>query len=191
MTTIIENYVREKAASKNEDNKKYSNIENSKPCSFCGHNELVQKFRNVVGEISGSVCGNFSLFGGSISGSIDGSTRTLPILSCRKCGNEREIITWKYTSSQKVFWDDMFNFYFGITEDKSRPIPDIYLLHPLETRQYMEKNKNFEFSFYNELPLWHTETWARAGFKIEKVIKKFLFFKREVFPTWEDLYKKV
>lgn len=83
---------------------KHAEENNSAPCAVCGSKEFVQKFRNVVGEIKGSVHGYFSLFGGSIHGYIDGYTKTLPVLSCRKCENEREIVTWNYVHAKDKFW---------------------------------------------------------------------------------------
>jgi len=57
----------------------------------CGKSEFVLKYRDVNGKIEGKVSGSFSLFGGSISGYVDGSISTAPVLSCRNCENERKI----------------------------------------------------------------------------------------------------
>lgn len=178
----MENKLEKIADNINEDSKRYSNKQNALPCTVCGSNEFVQKFRNVVGEITGSMHGYFSLFGGAVSGSIDGYTKTLPVLSCRKCENEREIHTWQYESATDVFWDHMRGFYFKGTTD------DYFLSRPLETRRYMLENRNYEYRFYNELPDRTVEQWASHGFKIDKIKKKkFLFWESEVYPTWKEL----
>jgi len=178
----IEKEIRRLSDSKYEEDKNYSIKENEAPCVVCGSKEFVQKFRNVVGEISGSFYGSYSLFGGSMSGSIDGYTKTLPVLSCRNCENEREIVTYKYPSGREIFWDFMHKFYFN-----KKDIDQFFLTRPIETRNYMIDNPNYGYSFYNELPYWDTETWAKAGFKIPKIKKKFLFFTWERYPTWKEL----
>ena len=49
------------------------------------------------------------------------------------------------------------------------------------------ENPNSEFRHYNECPQWNTKIWAKAGFKIPKVKKRYLFWEREVYPKWSDL----
>lgn len=176
----------------NENNRKENINRNSRPCDICGGEKFIQLFRNVVGEVSGSMQGSFSLFGGSISGRIDGYTKTLPVLSCKSCQNEREIETWKYTTDKDWFWSQMHKFYFGIKENspyKSKVIQKYFLERPLETRQYMLDNQNWKYDFYNEIPKWSTEVWAKAGFNIKPVQYKFLWWKWEKYPTWEELEK--
>lgn len=188
---MIKEYL-EKIADKLDDkNKQEMERENSAPCKACGSKEFIQLFRNVVGEISGRMQGFFSLFGGSISGSIDGYTKTLPVLSCKNCHNEREVATWQYTHERDLFWSEMHYFYFGVSDDrpeKFKELKSIYLENPLDTKKFMENNYNYDFKFYNEIPNWLPETWAKAGFKINKVKKRhFIFWTKEVYPTWEEL----
>lgn len=194
LKTTIEYYLDKKADEKNNDSKKWSIYWNDRPCSKCGGTDYIQLFRNVVGEISGSIYGSFSLFGGSVSGRIDGYTKTLPVLSCTSCKNEKEISTFKYVTPRKLFWSDMSCFYFGINADKAerfKEIEKIYLENPLETRKYAQDNREFDYEFYNEIVDWDTETWALAGFKIKKLVKenRFLFWKwtSEYYPSWEKL----
>jgi len=178
------------ADEKTKQSKKYADNENNKPCSVCGSKEFVQKFRNVVGEISGSMHGYFSLFGGSVSGNIDGYTKTLPVLSCRKCENERQIETWNYTHEKDVFWNFMFPFYFGINyneEHRFKEIDKYFLERPIETRQYALENKNWNYDWYNEITKWNPKDWARAGFEIAKIKKSFLWLNWEIYPTWKEL----
>ena len=159
---------------------------------MCGSEKFIQKFRNVVGEVEGEITGNFSLFGGSIGGYIDGYTKTLPVLSCRECENERQISTWEHTFEEDVFWNFMHKFYFKVDNGFSNDyqIDPFFLERPLGTRAYMIKNPNWEYKFYNSCPYWSTETWAKAGFKIPKIKKRyFLFWEKEVYPTWEELEK--
>lgn len=188
------------------ENKLKSDNRNSAPCSYCGGKELVQKFRNVVGKISGEMRGHFSLFGGSVSGYIDGKTETLPVLSCRNCGNERKVDTWKYTFAQDVFWDYMYHFHFwgddGEEEEIfSKRIDKFFLSRPLGTRKHAQENENYEHRFYNEIVNWSVGTWKRAGFEIKPIKKedktyKILFWKftikgKVVEPEyWKDLEKQ-
>jgi hypothetical protein len=137
------------------------------------------------------------LFGGSVSGRITGETSTLPVLSCKTCHNERLIATWNYTYNKDMFWSDMHDFYFGVNDNEPkrfRNLLPIYLENPIDTREYALNNKKYDYSFYNEIPYWSTETWAEAGFKIElmRFQKKFLFFKWEEirYPTWKELKNK-
>ncbi len=185
----IDKEMRRVANLKQNEDEKYTQAKNDAPCSVCGSKEFVQKFRNVVGEITGSICGNFSLFGGSISGSIDGYTKTLPVLSCRKCENERKIATWKYVYPKYEFWSFMHQFYFKVENNFSDlyEIDPFFLERPLETRQYMIDNKNYDYDFYNDCPNWSTKVWVKSGFKIPKIKKSFLFWTWERYPTWEEL----
>lgn len=166
--------------------------ENSAPCVVCGSTDYINLYRNVVGEIEGSMTGYFSLFGGSVSGYISGSTRTLPVLSCRKCNNEKEVVTWNYTHEKDLFWSDMHNFYFMFEGYSARGIKQIYLDNPVETRNYMLENQNWKYDFYNKMTNWSTEKWAKAGFKIEKIKVPFmLFWERERYPTWSELSQSI
>lgn len=85
----------------------------------------------------------------------------------------------------------MYYFYFGVKDDKEsyfKMIDKFFLERPVETREYMLANKNWEYSFYNEIPTWSTETWAKAGFKIPKIKKRhFIFWEKEVYPTWKEI----
>jgi len=175
------------ASLKTEQEQEKAQKKNDAPCTVCGSTKFVQKFRNVVGEISGSMCGYFSLFGGSVNGSINGYTKTLPVLSCRECENEREIATWEYVFDKNVFYSFMHDFYFSVKDGTTRDIDPFFLERPVETRKFMLDNRNYEYTFYNDIPYWDTEIWAKAGFKINKIQKKFLFFKWKRYPTWEEL----
>ena len=187
------------ADKKSKRSKTNSKIRNEEPCSVCGKKEFVQKYRNVVGEISGrnvvgeisgSMQGYFSLFGGSISGSIDGYTKTLPVLSCRNCGNEREIEVYKYYYGKDEFWDFMHNFYFSVEWDKIRKIDNFFLQRPVGTYLYAKDNRNFGYSYYNELTEWRTDVWAKVGFNIpKKQVRHWIFWKKERYMTWEELLK--
>lgn len=175
-----------------EDNRKENIKRNARPCVVCGGKDFIQLFRNVVGEVSGHMQGSFFLFGGSVSGSINGYTKTLPVLSCKGCQNEREIETWKYTPSKEWFWNQMHNFYFGVDHNQPsrfKQTQKYFLERPIETRQYMLDNKNYDHQFYNEIPTWSTEVWAKAGFNIKPVKRKFLWWTWEKYPTWEELEK--
>jgi len=177
----------------NKESEKYNIKRNSRPCELCGSKEFIQLFRNVVGEIHSSMTGYFSILGGSVRGSIDGYTKTLPVLSCKKCNNEREVETWDYETEREWFWGEMHYFYFGIKEDEPEKLKDIdkyFLERPVETRQYMLDNKNWDFDFYNVMPEWDTETWAKAGFDIKPKEKKLLWWKWKVYPSWEQLEKQ-
>lgn len=174
-----------------EEAEKYASELNDAPCAVCGSNEFVQKFRNVVGEITGSMHGSFSLFGGSVLGRIDGYTETLPVLSCRKCENEREIRTWNYVYAKDKFWSFMHQFYFKVDDNFKNEnlynIDPFFLTRPIGTREYMLANRNWDYDFYNKIPNWSTEIWAKAGFKIDKIKRRFLFWSWEVYPIWEQL----
>ena len=190
---IIEKYLKKESKDEDEINEQYSDRANSAPCELCGCKHFIKLYRNVVGEVEGSMRGNFSLFGGSVSGSISGDTKILPVLSCKECHNEKIITTWKYTYATDVFWSDMHNFYFGLREnddEKFKEIKSIYLENPLETREYMLENKNYEYDFFDSLAYYSIGSWAKAGFKINKITikKKFLFFKWEEirYPTWNE-----
>lgn len=188
----IEREVERVANLRQNNAKQYAQNKNDEPCAVCGSNEFVQKFRNVVGEISGSMQGHFSLFGGSLSGSIDGYTKTLPVLSCRKCENEREIVLWKYVHDKDVFWSFIYEFYRKVDRNYSElyDIDQFFLDRPIGTREYALKNRHYKYDFYNEITEWSTEIWAKAGFKIPKIKKRyFIFWEREVYPTWEELSK--
>lgn len=185
----VEKEMKRVATLRTQENKDYSDKRNNEPCAVCNGKKFVQKFRNVVGEISGEMHGSFSLFGGSVSGSINGSTKTLPVLSCRECGNEREIKTWVFVGEKEVFWGFMHKFYFR-DEYPGSVIDEFFLTRPLGTREYMLENKDYDFEFYNELPDKSPESWAKAGFQIDKVSRRhFIFFRKQVYPDWKDLYK--
>lgn len=186
----IEKELKRIADIENSKKKKQSDEENARCCSVCGNSKFVQKFRNVVGEIDGSMQGFFSIFGGSISGHIDGYTKTLPVLSCRECGNERKIKTWKPTKPKDAFWSFMHQFYFKVDGGFSDlyQVEPFFLQRPVETRDYMLDNPNYRYSFYNECPKWSTEVWSKAGFRIPKIKKRrFIFWEKEVYPSWKEL----
>lgn len=176
----------------NERREKKNTRENARPCELCGSKKFINLFRNVVGEIDGSFHGYYTLFGGGFSGSINGYTKTLPVLSCKICRNEREVETYEYITVHDKFWSDMHYFYFGLNESKE-DIQEYYLNRPVETRNMMLEYKNYKYDWYNEIPNWSTEKWAQAGFKIEPIVtkKKFLWWKWENvhYPSWEELEK--
>lgn len=177
---------------------KESNRENNAPCSVCNGRKLVQKFRNVVGDVHGEMHGHFSLFGGSVHGYIDGETKTLPVLSCRECGNERLISTWQYTYEEDLFWSFMIKFYLSESGQKL-DIDPFFLERPLETRQYMqcvEKTSWSNDKEYREMLSWETSVWASRGFKIPSTKKRKITWKlwkkeyETVYPSWETLTKR-
>jgi hypothetical protein len=193
MTTLKE-YLLKESIRLNTDAKERAEKENTSPCAVCGETKFIQKFRNVVGKVEGEMHGYFSLFGGSVHGHINGKTSTLPVLSCRNCGNERKIATYNTILTKKIFYRDMYNFYFGIEHNESyrfKDIPKIYLENPKETKQYLIDNVNYdwlgEYEFYNEIKFWDPEKWIKAGFKIEKkIVTKFKFLWWEVKETVYD-----
>lgn len=193
MTNVIEDYLKKKASSIDEENEQTTSEKNDSPCEKCGGRDYIQLYRNVVGNIEGSMSGNFSLFGGSVHGRISGYTKTLPILSCTQCHNEKTILTWEYTFERDLFWEDMHYFYFFYDkdEDKLPEIKSIYLNNPRQTREYMISHPNIEYSFYNEMTTWPESIWERVGFKIPttKTKRRFLFWKweEENFVNFEDL----
>lgn len=87
--------------------------ENEAPCSVCGGVRYVLKYRDVVGSVEGEIDGSFSLFGGSISGYIDGETHTNPILSCRECGNEKKVIIAKFYADYETLEDNMPSVFYA------------------------------------------------------------------------------
>lgn len=185
----LEDLLDDRAAAEDKAAREYAQERNDAPCKKCRKADFVQLYRNVVGEVDGYMTGNFSLFGGSTTGYIHGETRTLPVLSCSNCHNERTIETWRYTYADKLFWADMHNFYFGVSDskvDRFEDIPEYYLSRPRETRQYMLDNKNYKYDFYNEMLHWSPETWADAGFDIKFRQKRFLWFKWRVALPWSE-----
>lgn len=76
---------------RNQEIEKKTQEINEAPCAVCKKSKFVMKYRDVRGEIEGRTSGSFYLFGGSISGYIDGKISTMPVLSCRECENERQI----------------------------------------------------------------------------------------------------
>ena len=76
---------------------------NERPCDVCKHPNFINKFRDVQGEVHGRISGSFSLFGGGVSGYVDGNTRTLPVLCCRECGNERQIEILNYKGQERIY----------------------------------------------------------------------------------------
>lgn len=187
----ISYYLQNKSNQLDENAKSLADKSNTAPCAKCGGTDFIQLYRNVVGKVEGSVQGYFSLFGGTVSGNIDGETSTLPVLSCTKCNNERTIKTWEYTWEKDLFWSDMHEFYFGITKNNFNylsEIPQIYLENPVDTRYYAKKNRNLEHDFYNCIPFWSPKEWAKAGFKIQKIKDKKWWGKEyERYPTWKEL----
>lgn len=82
----------------NDERRERARIMNEAPCTVCQGVVYVLKYREVSGSVKGRTTGHFSLFGGSISGYVDGETHTNPVLSCRNCGNEKllKIADYKY-----------------------------------------------------------------------------------------------
>lgn len=187
--TIIEIHLYERAKSLENRYKEIAERMNTACCEVCGGKDFVQKFRNVVGKIEGSMHGYFSLFGGSVSGSINGETSTLPVLSCRNCGNERKVATYNSVSLHNLFWDDITPFYWGVYHakpEKFKDIPKIYLENAKETKQFALNHRRYDYTFYNEITDWSAKTWIKAGFKInKKVVTRFKFlwweFKQEIY----------
>ncbi len=89
-------------SSKNKKERESVQKRNESPCTVCGKSEFVMKYRDVNGKIEGKMSGSFSLFGGSISGYVDGSIQTAPVLSCRNCENERKIEIPDITSGSDI-----------------------------------------------------------------------------------------
>lgn len=191
MKTTIEQYLYNYCDKKDKQSKDYAYKQNHKPCWLCWHKDYIILYRNVVWEISGSIQWSFSLtWGWGIYGSIDWHTKTLPILSCRNCRNEKKVATYKYYYEKDKFWDDMHYLYF-ISDIKK--VPDIYLDKPIETREYMLRNRCYEYDYFNKLPYYSTEHWAKAGFKIPKIKKQFSRDKYlwGIFRKWKEKYEKV
>lgn len=101
------NEIEDYADSQYEKEVKRVKNKNEAPCSICGKSEFVLKYRNVTGYIKGEVSGSFCLFGGSISGYVDGETKTKPVLSCRNCENERIIAIEEHEFSFQLVRDMM------------------------------------------------------------------------------------
>lgn len=99
--------VSEFADKKNEEHKQWAQRLNEAPCTVCNSSEYVIKYREIVGKITGKTSGYFSLFGGSISGYIDGNISTKPVLSCRECGNEKLIQIPKHTHYKDLIVNQM------------------------------------------------------------------------------------
>jgi len=191
--TVIEKYLQDVTREIDNINKLNCDSKNSAPCVKCGNNDFIVLYRNVVGEIEGDMYGSWSLLGGSMSGTINGETKTLPLLSCSNCKQERLIETWEYTFEDDQFWDDMFSFYFGVDykePKRFKDINDVYLANPLETRKYMLDNPNCDDEYYDEMPEWSTSIWAESGFKIAKKEHKVLWWTESYYPSWDDLKKE-
>ena len=180
----IEEYLEKICDAEDKENEKSTDEYNSKPCEFCGHDKLVKKFRNVVGEIKCETTGHFSLFGGSIHGYIDGRTETLPVLACVSCGGERKIETWNYTHESEQFWSDMHYFYFDFYKEDIKPeIEEIYLKNPVDTKRYMLDNEEYNNTFYNVLARLSVKEWKKAGFNFDNVeyVEKTYFSDFDIF----------
>lgn len=80
---------------------------NEAPCSVCGNRKFILKYRDVNGETHGKISGSFSLFGGHISGYIDGYTQTGAVLSCRDCQNERKIVLKDWNSGKDIWFQQL------------------------------------------------------------------------------------
>lgn len=194
---MIREWLEKRASEADAENAARADRMNSKPCEACSNKDFVQLYRNVVGEIEGHMSGYWSLFGGSMSGYISGYTKTLPVLSCTKCHNERLIQTWKYTYSRDLFWSDMYNLYagthsdsFGYDPTRLKGIHPNYLENPAETRQAMFDLKDYDHDYMLRMADWGTSQWAAAGFKVDKVPRKFLWFKWQGWPSWYELGNK-
>lgn len=156
----IKSFLEEKTNRLNEESFLCADLENKAPCKVCGTSGYVTLYRNVVGEISGKIQGCYSLFGGSISGWIDGYTKTLPVLSCRNCHNEKLVATYDYKFPYEVFIQDMKNFCFGFKIDQ------FYYDNALETYKYAKENADL-LGYVKEILFWTPESWEAGGFKIE------------------------
>lgn len=99
--------IQEKAKEINLESRRSCQEQNEAPCSVCKKTEYVLKYREVVGKVEGQISGYFSLFGGSISGQVNGETHTNPVLSCRNCGNEKLVKVAPYLVDYQLLEDQM------------------------------------------------------------------------------------
>lgn len=183
MTSIIENYLESECRKINSNNKEYCREFNSRPCEVCRNKIFVELYRKTAGEFEFDAY--FRIFGGSAhaSGEID----TEKVQSCAKCRNERIIKAYNYKLPRHLFWDIMYNFYYGIDRNRTyyfNKIPKIFLENPLDVWKYSIENSNWKYDFLNNISKWDTETWAHAGFAFKKKKMKFLFWEWEVWPNW-------
>jgi hypothetical protein len=99
--------IQKEAQKLSDENEEEALKENESPCSVCKKSEFVLKYRDIQGKIKGETHGYFSLFGGSIYGYVDGDISTKPILSCRNCENERQIVVPKYIDGYELLEQQM------------------------------------------------------------------------------------
>lgn len=145
---------------------------NRAPCENCQSIEFVKLFRYVAKH--------------------DGNVETLPVLSCRNCTNERVIETPEWPDMDKLFWRDMYGFYFGIKEKSECKLNEFknnhpfYLQHPKELHDYINSFSWMDTA-YSYMSDFTEKDYARAGFNIPKVQKRFLFWKYERLLKWKEM----
>lgn len=191
--SVIEKYLSDRASTQFSEDVKDAERKNTAPCAVCGKDKFVQLYRNVVGKVNGSMHGSFSLFGGSVTGYINGYTTTLPVLSCQNCSNERTIATYSYMDTNEMFWSDMHNLYFAFSNGEPERLKEFqqeqawYLDKPYELHEHLQETYNWKFDFYHEMKSWPVKRFVEAGFDVPKAYKRFLFWTYETYPSWKEL----
>lgn len=168
---------------------------NESPCSVCGKSDFIMKYRNVNGKIEGRISGSFSLFGGSISGYIDGETHTDPVLCCRECENERKIEIFKYKCIEDT-WDEQLpymSYYFGIEKDEKKQgkvsgwLQQYGLEVALEIERKIKPWKEFHrfYKYYdNKYPRFNEKEFEFLGLKRKYKVDGYLR------PTFKEKINK-
>jgi len=166
----------QKETDKNErDAKEY----NEAPCSVCKKTEYVLKYRDVEGSIHGETYGYFSLFGGSISGYIDGETHTNPVLSCRNCGNEKKVEIASYKSDYELLKEQLPTMWGGTFTDN--PCSKWLSEKGLEVARLLMEH-TFLVKDYNDIREFPDSTLIKCGLDYKyKFPKKpsFYWFKKK------------
>ena len=170
---INEVYLSAKKEIKNASSESYAKAKknekevNEAPCSVCKNTTFVLKYRDVNGKIEGKISGSFSLFGGSISGYIDGTISTAPVLSCRECENERKIVINSWDSEQCIWNRNKPYFWCSYSPDPaSKWLQD----------RGLEVAKMIDTDFYGDLKNYDDEVLEKVG-----LVKKFPLPKK---PRW-------
>lgn len=141
---------------------------NESKCSVCGSKEFIVKYRDVHGEIHGSVSGYFSLFDGSISGYVDGSTETSPVLSCRECQNERKICMAELLSTDDLWSRQvpyMSDEYIGVPEEGCQKVSKWLQDYGLEVACELQKQKFGFVEGYNRFYKYYSDEYPRFSEK--------------------------
>jgi len=159
------NQIETTAISFNKKEKESVLARNESPCTVCGKKEFVMKYRDVNGKVEGSISGSFSLFGGSISGYIDGNIQTAPVLSCRNCENERKIEISNFTSGSDILERNLPQIYSNFPEWNKKASDwlcekglEVALL--LDRKYYSHKIAN-----YDNKPKYSDEMFGLLGLK--------------------------